>query len=157
MKASRLTVSTALILLASSPVLKAADVWLDFTDFQAQLNGATTSAGVANFTPAETATIEANILADFQSIYSAYTLTFFTGADPGGTRERVNFGAVSGSPGSLGSAPLDFGNVSVGTQSVFSANFGSYIESFEPRAQQISEISTSLAGTGALPCSSSSR
>jgi hypothetical protein len=130
-------------------VLSAANVFLDFgAAWVTELNDATTAAGVANFSPAERAQIEANILASITTAYSPFTLTFFT-TDPGGTRERIDFGATTASPTTFGVAPLDFRNVSVGTQSIFTQNFSTFIESAEPRATQIAEISLALAGTAA--------
>ncbi|MFK7787928.1 MAG: DVUA0089 family protein [Phycisphaeraceae bacterium] len=133
----------------------ALDVWVEFgSAFETGLNAATSSAGVSSFTAGERATIEANILSDLNTIYTGYNLAFST-SDPGGTREQINFGATTTSGGALGVAPLDFGNLSSfgGSSSssarVFTANFDFFIESFEPRSQQIAEISRGLAGTGA--------
>ena len=129
-----------------------ADVWLDFisgtgSDWVEQLNAATTSAGVANFSETERSTIESNIFTLLETTYGDF-LVDFNLTDPGGTRERINMGATS-SGSSYGSAPLDFLNDGTGTQKVYTANFSKFLESIDSRSSQISEISTALAGTAA--------
>lgn len=129
-----------------------ADVWLDFisgtdSDWVEQLNAATTSAGVANFSETERSTIESNIVTLLETAYGDF-LVDFSLTDPGGTRERINMGATT-SGGSYGSAPLDFLNDGTGTQKVYTANFDNFLESFDSRSNQIAEISTALAGTAA--------
>ena len=131
---------------------QAADVWLDFisgtgSDWVEQLNAATDSAGVADFSETERSTIESNILTMLESAYTDF-LVDFSLTDPGGTRERINMGATT-SGSSYGSAPLDFLNEKTGTQKVYTANFDKNLESIDSRSSQITEISTALAGTAA--------
>lgn len=125
-------------------------VWADFNaTWVNSLNQATTSAQVLAFNTVERAQIESNILLTLEQVYSAYNVTFTT-INPGGTRDRINFGATGAAAGTLGSAPLDFRNLNmVQTASVFAYNFGNYIEPGDARSQQITEISASLGGTAA--------
>jgi len=131
---------------------QAADVWLDFisgtdSDWVEQLNAATDSAGVADFSETERSTIESNILTMLEIAYTDFMVNFSL-TDPGGTRERINMGATT-SGSSYGSAPLDFLNEKTGTQKVYTANFDKNLESIDSRSSQITEISTALAGTAA--------
>ena len=137
--------------LCAVPV-QAADVWLDFisgtgSDWVEQLNEATASAGVSDFSGTERSTIESNILTIMETVYSDF-LVDFSLTDPGGTRERINMGATT-SGSSYGSAPLDFLNEKTGTQKIYTANFDNFLETTDSRSSQIAEISTSLAGTAA--------
>ena len=122
--------------------------WID------NLLRATTAAGVSAFSTAERSTIESSILSKLDTMYGSYDATFTT-TQPGGSHERINFGAYDGTAGNLGLAPLDFMNLYASTDTdedtaakVFSNNFGIYIESTDSRATQIAEFSASLAGTG---------
>lgn len=121
--------------------------WID------NLNALTTAAGVAAFTPTERTSIETSIVSKLGTMYGSYNVTFST-TTPGGSHERINFGAYSGTPGALGVAPLDFMNLSASTgfessaARVYSNNFSYIIESGDARATQIAELATALAGTG---------
>lgn len=139
------------------------DVHLDFTtdghngtggsansiaDWIDELNQATASAGVANFTLIERGTIQSNIETHLNTMYADYNLTFTTTA-PTGSHDRIYFGVEAGG-GILGFAPLDIGNLFTDqTANVAPEAFGFFIESGDARADQISEISLGLAGTAA--------
>ncbi len=123
------------------------NVFLNYNNFQTRLNEATASAGVANFNAGEVATIQANILSSLTTSFSGYNVNF-TSVNPGGVFETINFGLTGGG---LGLADrIDFRNL-VGTDvaRVFSANFGTFIEAGDPRAQQILEFSVAMGGTAA--------
>lgn len=153
----------AIFALVTQPAHASITVWLDFTsdnhngsggaangtaDWIDELNQATADAGVANFSAAERSTIEANILADLNTMYSEYQVTFAT-TNPGGDIETIYFGVESAA---LGFAPLDLGNRfngDLGITNVAPRTFAFNIENFDPRADQIAEISASLAGTAA--------
>ncbi len=118
--------------------------WID------ELNQATTSAGVANFNAAERAQIETNILNDLNTIFGNYQVNFST-TTPAGEFETIYFGAETNT-NVLGFAPLDIGNMftaDLGITNVGTEEFDFFIESFEARSQQITEISAGLAGTAA--------
>jgi hypothetical protein len=122
-------------------------VFLDYTNFQARLNELTTSAGVANFSAAEISQIQANILTSLQTAYGMFdNVSFSTNA--AGTDEEIDFGIVGGGLGLADS--IDYRNQTANQLArVFTANFDFIVESGDPRAQQITELSTALAGTGA--------
>ena len=124
--------------------------WID------NLNVIATASGIALFSPGERTTIETSIKSQLETIYAAYPAVTFSPVLPGGPHERINFGAFDATPGSLGIATgLDFMNLfaSTGTEAtaarVFSNNFAFFVESGDPRATIISELTTALAGTGA--------
>lgn len=136
-------------------------VWLDYitdnhdgsggaangtADWIEELNQATASAGVANFTPTERATIQSNIQSHLETMFADYNVSFTT-TNPAGSHDTLYFGVESGA---LGFAPLDIGNQFTDQiANVAPASFGFFIESGDPRSAQISEISLGLAGTAA--------
>ncbi len=123
------------------------NVFLDYTNFETRLSEATASAGVASFNASEVATIKSNVKSLLVQTYTGYAITF-TETNPGGNFESLVFGVTGGGFGLADR--LDFRNQfanDVGR--VFTGNFGTFIESFDPRATQITELSTSLAGTAA--------
>ena len=121
------------------------NVFVDFGGFETELDSATGSAGVADFTAGEIATIQTNILDSLNTLYSGFDITFTT-TNPGGTFETLDFG-VTGSGFGLADR-IDFGNqVGNDVGRIFTGNFGTFIEAGDSRATQILEISTSLAGT----------
>ncbi len=122
-------------------------IFLDFgIDWQQQLVEMAAVAGVPAFDVAERSQIEQSIRESFQTAFADFDVSVVT-SDPGGSRERVNFGATTGNGNLLGQTQLDFRNVGNGTQSVFTRNFSLFVESDEPREQQLSELSVTLAGT----------
>ena len=152
--ASNICVAIALTcLLSPTPLWGAIDVWLKFDSaWETNLDTAAANAGVASFSAVERGVIENNILTEVQAMYSNFNVNFVSGAtNPfAGNREIVDFGALTATPGLLGSAQIDSFNVFTNqTANVFSHNFGLIIESAEARALQISEISTGLSGTAA--------
>ena len=103
----------------------AQDIWVDFTsdfhngddgaangvaDWIDELNQATGRAGADDFSAAERATIEGNILNSLNNIYADYNLNFVT-SQPAGVHEVIYFGQDNDNPdvgfGSLGSAQSD--------------------------------------------------
>ena len=127
---------------------QAAPIFLDYGDFDSRLGELAASAGIAAFTSSEIDTIKANIKSDLDAIYADFDATFVE-TDPGGVAV-IDFG-LTAAPGALGVADgIDFGNqVAADIARVFSANFDFIIESAEPRATQIDELSAALAGTAA--------
>ena len=147
----RHTLMTAFVFGLCALPAQGANVWLDFNsgtgpNWIDELNEATSLAGVSDFTEAERATIESNILSSLETAFEDFVVVFSL-TDPGGSRERVNMGATTSGTSTYGSAPVDFLNDGTGTQSIYTANFDNFLESYESRATQIAEISTSLAGT----------
>ena len=162
----------------------AQDIWVDFTsdfhngddgaangvaDWIDELNQATGRAGADDFSAAERATIEGNILNSLNNIYADYNLNFVT-SQPAGVHEVIYFGQDNDNPdvgfGSLGSAQSDIGNLDTNTYTpaflnnpngdpasvpkVATGNFNFALEpQFDTREESIQEISTSLAGTAA--------
>ena len=162
----------------------AQDIWVDFTsdfhdgndgaangvaDWIDELNQATGRAGADDFSAAERATIEGNILNSLNNIYADYNLNFVT-SQPAGVHEVIYFGQDNDNPdvgfGSLGSAQSDIGNLDTNTYTttflnnpngdpasvpkVATGNFNFALEpQFDSREESIQEISTSLAGTAA--------
>lgn len=123
------------------------NVFLDYSNFQTRLNQATASAGVANFNSTEVAQIQANVLSSLNTAFAGYNVNFTT-SNPGGTFETIIFGEAGGGFGVA--ERIDYRNlVGNDTARVFTANFGTFIESSDSRALQIQEFSTSLAGTAA--------
>ena len=104
--------------------VSAQEIWVDFTsdfhdgndgdangvaDWIDELNEATSRAGAAQFTSAERATIEGNILNSLNNIYAGYNLNFVT-TEPNGIHEVIYFGQDNDNPGvgnTLGSAQGD--------------------------------------------------
>ena len=162
----------------------AQDIWVDFTsdfhngndgaangvaDWIDELNQATSRAGTNDFSTAERATIEGNILNSLNNIYADYNLNFVT-SRPDGVHEVIYFGQDNDNRGvgfgSLGSAQSDIGNLDTNTYTqaflnnpngdpasvpkVATGNFNFALEpQFDSREESIQEISTSLAGTAA--------
>ena len=124
------------------------NVFLDYTNFKVRLDEAAASAGVDDFDPGEISTIQANILATLQTVYADYDVNF-SETNPGGVFATLNFGETD--PGGFGEADaIDFRNVILNDVGrTFTANFGGFIESSDSPAQQIAELSASLAGTTA--------
>ena len=100
----------------------AQDIWVDFisdfhdgadgdangvADWIDELNQATSRAGADQFTAAERATIESNIMNSLNNIYAGYNLNFVT-TEPDGIHEVIYFGHDNDHPGvdSLGSCLL---------------------------------------------------
>jgi hypothetical protein len=159
----------ALLAFATQPAHASITVWLDFTsdvhngtgmmgangtaDWIEELNQATATAGVANFSAAERTAIETDIIGQLNTIYSDYQVTFTTN-EPAFESEAINFGFDNDSiaDGVLGFAPLDIGNrftADLGITNVVPENFAFFIEAGEARSLQISEIAAGLAGTAA--------
>ena len=123
------------------------NVFVDWADFDARLNEATASAGVANFTAGEVVTIKSNVFNDITSHYGGFSLNF-TETNPGGDYETIVFGLTTTGSGYGRADSIDFRNLlKTGTGRVFTANFDDFIESSDARSVQIAELSTSLAGT----------
>ncbi len=154
-------------------------MWVDFTsdfhngangpsngiaDWIDELNDATGAApGVADFTAAERAIIEANIIAELETIYAGYELEFVT-TEPSGEHDVIYMARDNDHPDvsstNRGSAPVDIGNQDTNTYTdrdgnpsgvpkVTTGNFEDDLEAFDSRERQITEISTTLAGTAA--------
>jgi len=145
----RIAVLLLLLLLSfHRPSVAALNVFLDFgPTWQSALESVSSEAGVPAFSASERDQIETIIHDVFLTAWSGFDLNIVT-ADPGGFRDRVDFGAVSSDPNMLGSAVLDFGNSATGTARVFAANFYWSIEAEDDRADQMLELGTSLGGTG---------
>ncbi|MFK8114920.1 MAG: pre-peptidase C-terminal domain-containing protein [Rubripirellula sp.] len=137
-----------LLILACSNVQAGISVFLDYTDFETQLNTATSFAGTAVFNATEVSTIRGNILSSLNFAFSDFDVTF-SEVNPGGTFETLTFGAAD--PSSFGRADgIDWRNDGkTDVAEVYTANFDGFIETFEPRTRQIAELSASLAGTAA--------
>ena len=182
--ARRILICLIFVTLGSFLALPASaqDIWVDFTsdfhdgadgdangvaDWIDELNQATSRAGADQFSAAERATIEGNILNSLNNIYAGYNLNFVTN-EPNGTHEVIYFGHDNDHPGvnSLGSAQSDIGNLDTNTYTlaflnnpdgdppnvpkVTTGNFNFALEpNFDTRAEMIQELSTSLAGTAA--------
>jgi len=159
------------------------NIWVDFSsdfhngndeasngvaDWIDELNEATNRAGTNQFSAAERATIESNVLNSLNSIYGDYNLNFVT-TQPDGIHELIYFGQDNDNPGvggNLGGALSDTGNLDAisytasflanpngnpaSVAKVATGNFNFALEpNFDTRAESIQEISTSLAGTAA--------
>lgn len=123
---------------------------VDLSDFSIRLRQATDAAGVAEFTAAERAEIEANVLGGLRRAYADFDVTFQTNA--AGATERIWLGGpyVGGDVEYGRAERLDYRNQSAGDLAeVYTGNFGAFIEHFEPRSQQIAELTAALTGTAA--------
>ncbi len=143
--------AAALLSVVALPAASLAEVvFVDYSSFQTRLNSATSSAGVAAFNQTEIDEIQSIIGTSLLSAYSGFDVTFTTTQPTSGDFSRLHYGA-STSGGGFGVADgIDFRNLDRNDLGrVFTANFGSFIESGDPRSQQINEIAISLAGTGA--------
>ena len=126
----------------------AVNLWLNFdAQWVNNLSSLATKAGVPDFDNNERAQIETTIRQEFETALTGIDVTVFT-ADPGGQRERVEYGATTASTNQLGSSQLDFRNASMGRSDVFSANFDFIVEASDNRSEQIHELAIALAGTG---------
>ncbi|HBS29127.1 MAG TPA: hypothetical protein DEB06_06670 [Phycisphaerales bacterium] len=150
MSYARCAFGAAAVAIAAGSSFGAMNVLLDFNaNWVTDLNNAAVAAGVPAFNLVERSTIEANIKASLELMYQDFDVSFST-ASPGGSFTTINFGAgAPPSPGVLGEANnLDFGNhLVVDTVRMYLPSFPGFIENFEPRAQQITEMSFALAGT----------
>jgi len=122
--------------------------WID------ELNQMTTALGIAAFSPAERAGIEAEILSQVRTVYTGYSVTFDTVPPETTPYDTIYVGYDNDTAefpaGTLGFAYLDIANIFAGqTANVAPANFGFIIEVDEPRSTQIAELATALAGTAA--------
>lgn len=143
-------------------------VWIDFTsdihngiggpangvaDWIDELGKATTSAGVTTFTAAERLVIEAEILTQLDTIWSAYDVTFTTTMPGSGAFDAIAYGKTSFGFSALGIAPVDPVNIASGqVGGIATGNFDFILDEFTgsgSRPTQIAQISTALAGTGA--------
>src|SRR5688500_2497722 len=107
------SVMTAVCAGAAGTAEAAVNVWVDFNaNWIAELDQATADAGVTVFDASERGLIQSNILSQIQSNYSGYLVNFSL-SDPGGVRDRINFGYNETDPGAgsgvLGFAPLHVG------------------------------------------------
>lgn len=144
-----LVACVAMVLLPAIEARSEVTVFLDFNNnWISNLDAATSPLGFT-FDSTQRTTIETNIAASIDQVYSAYDVNVVTSQPTSGSYHRINYGAnTSGT--SYGSAPLDWRNQNANqTQSVFAANFGGFIETGDSTPQRIAEISASLAGTGA--------
>jgi hypothetical protein len=143
-------------------------VWVDFTsdihngvggpangiaDWIDELGKCTTDAGVTAFTPAERSFMEAEILSQLGTIYSAYDVTFTTTMPGSGAFDAIAYGKASFGFGALGIAPVDPINIASGqVGGIATGNFDFILDEFTgtvSRPTQLAQISTALAGTGA--------
>ena len=121
------------------------EVYLDFAsgDFNARVD---TALGRAS-TAAERTAIRAGIETNLGTMYSGYAVNFDSSA-PAGVYTTLNFG-LTGS--GLGVADhIDYRNQDLtDTARIFTGNFGFIVESGDPHAEQISELTMALSGTAA--------
>lgn len=123
------------------------NVFVDFTDFETRLDEATFDAGVLDFDGGEVTMIRSNIMSSLNTAFAGYLVTF-SDSNPGGTFETLNFGLTGGGFGVADR--IDFLNqVNNDTARVFTANFDTFLDMGDSRAQQIFELSNSLSGTAA--------
>ena len=135
-------------------------VWVNFdATWESELGDLAIIAGIDPFSAGEVTTLETGILGELDRIYGDYDVTFVTGADPGGARNVINFGATTATPGLLGQAPLlpfmallhsDLGPTTAA--SVYAQNFAFIVDEFTgsgSRSTQITQLTNALAGTGA--------
>lgn len=132
-------------------VYDAGDILLDFTDFGTRLDELAVGLGegAGYFTPAEQAMMKADIETALETAFSDFSSLVFSPTPVGGAQATIVFG-LTASPGSLGLADhIDFLNVvgTADTARVFTANFGFIVETFEPKATQVAELTAALAGT----------
>jgi len=117
-------------------------------DWIEELDQATADAGVATFSAAERSVIQSNIISHLTTTYGGYSVNF-TNVLPAVVHDTIYFG-LEGVAGLLGNAPLDIGNLFTGqVTNVVPRSFSTFIETTDPRANMVSEISLALAGTAA--------
>jgi hypothetical protein len=141
----------ALLLLV--PTVCGGEIFLDYTNFSTRMSELATSAGIAQFSSGELATIRAGIKSRVESSFRGFDGFTFTETDPAGPNAVISFGLTAGA-GSLGVADhIDFLNKAPNdTARVFSGNFGFIVDEFSGtnnRSEQISQLTAALAGTAA--------
>jgi|GEM_PF-2109621 len=144
-------------------------VWVDFTsdihglvadvpngkaDWIDELDKATSLAGVTTFSASERTDIQDEIISQLGTMYLfAYDITFTTTMPSSGPFDAIAFGKKSFGFSSLGIAPNDPMNIASGqVAAVATGNFDFILDEFDGsdfRSDQIFQISTALAGTGA--------
>lgn len=142
------TVTIAILLVTGARRSQAGvTVFLDYAGFTARLSELASAAGISSFSATEEAQIRSGIQSALETAYSGFDISF-TNSVPTGAYETVNFG-LTNSNGEFGAADaVDLRNQNAANvASVFTSNFDSVIENFEPRATQISELTGALAGT----------
>lgn len=137
--------------LLSSPAEAAVTVFLDFNSaWITELSELASDAGVATFNSTERATIESNIQSQIQSAFAGYQISL-TLTDPGGTRDRIDFGVNENvaPAGTLGFAPLHIANAAPSNAdiSILTRNFDFSIDEGPSRPQQISQVSRAISST----------
>lgn len=156
------------LLLPLSALQAQIQVRTEFEFFQDRLNAATTEAGVATFSAAETDQIKANIFNGLNTAFSGYDINFSevaglvevtsaVRAGDEGLRFSLTSSTVSGPDSPIPGLPLlgtsaqgiDFLNRNTGASDVFTANFSSLLDAGDSRADMISEISAGLSSTAA--------
>jgi hypothetical protein len=154
MKSSRTKIVRAFSLSAASAIVllsiqchAAITVFMDYSGFITRLNQLTNSAGITPFDATERDTIKSGVLGSLQTAFGGFDVSFSETA-PGGAFPRLWFGD---SGGGFGVADhIDYRNKQASDLArVFTAQFSSFIETNELRAQQINELTLSLAGTSA--------
>ena len=125
------------------------NVYLVFgAGWEAQLQQAASQAGVPAFTADEREQMEEAIHQSYVDVWQGYELNFVT-SDPGGRRDRVDFGATTSNPNLLGTTTLDFANAfGAGLARIYTANFHGFLEAEDDRQDQLRELTTVLTGTG---------
>ncbi len=156
------------LLLPLSSLHAQINVQAEFQFFQDRLDEATTAAGVAAFSVAETDQIKANILNRLDTAFSGFDINFNEAAGivavtsavragDEGLRFSLTSSTVSGPDSPIPGLPLlgtsaqgiDFLNRNTGASDVFTANFSSLLDVGDARADQIAEISAGLSSTAA--------
>lgn len=125
-------------------------VFLDYTNFSTRLDELATDVGVTAYNAGEQSTIRANILAQLQSMYTSFDVTFTETAPVAGDYERLLFGATTGTAGLLGLAQeIDLRNANKNNSAdIYTRNFGFHVNEFSGlnnRAAQIAQLSRGLS------------
>ena len=135
------------VLATVTPSRAAVTVFMDYSGFSTRLDELTSSAGISPFTTTEQESIKSGILSSLQTSFAGFDISF-SETSPGGSFPRLWFGDTGGGFGVADH--IDFRNKDNSDLArVFTAEFDSFIESGEPRSQQINELTMSLAGTSA--------
>ena len=134
------------MMMAVAPKARAGiEVYLDFVsgDFNARVDNALGRASTA----AERTAIKSGIQTNLETMYAPFAVNFDASA-PTGVYSTLNFGLTGGG---LGVADhIDYRNQDLSdTARVFTGNFGFIVESSDPHAVQISELTMALSGTAA--------
>ncbi len=146
-RATRFVATWIMVAGLTSTAQAQVNVFVDFSNFEIRLDEATTAAGVADFNAVEIGMIRSNIMSSLNTAFAGYLISF-SETSPGGIFETLNFGLTGGGFGVADR--IDFLNqVNNDTARVFTANFSTFLEAGDSRAQQILELSTSLSGTAA--------